>query len=801
MGQARYNITCYTGSTDRQGEPDQISWPDLVEALAPSMDHRQWPHPSEFESLAQWKNAVKTLKNTSPAWSPACYPIGATRGSRNVTHVSMLVWDLDGVDMPALTALADKLVGYDYIMSPSSSDAARQHYSAGRAVRVVVRLAEPVPAGEYPGVWERAAQWLGVKVDQHARDCSRIWYLPVLPDWAMQSSADMYRVGVGEAMDWHRLPGVDGDKARHPYQLPATIPVGEHISALLSYLGHLRSTDHGAEECRELVLRAARERCVDEHGQRYANPDDVDWMQRVEQQVLGAIERFPRKGRRPKRELEEALDRVEEALSAQQIGDRAKCFDVTAIREGAADILRDRALQGRLAALAVGARCKQRVLAMVKAWAKEATQQRRSQADDWTAELSGHIGDNGDWMVDTTIANASLYLAQHEDWVGVIGYDTFRQHLIWRSAPPGGVVVDATRVYPSQIRENDILGVQIWLDRHVETKQPWTTQVSRDAVVRVAETNSIDALRDYLTGLTWDGTARIDRLLVDHYGSEDTAYVRTVTRKTLIAAVARGMEPGCQVDTVLILVGPQGVGKTTLGRVLVPDPKWFVTHIGNLHTKEGSEILPGRWLVELGELASLRKAELGRVKQYISETADTYRPAYARFTAEHPRRCIFIATTNNESILSDHTGARRFWAVRVVKALDRQALLACRDQIWAEAVAAYQAGEPWWLDSTEDAEIIQAHTQIAQEITVGDTRLESVEDIMSSVEACTQRWLFAQLGWSAAELNKAAYWIKDVLNPWMAQHGYDKKRVRMQNGQRLYCYIRDSAAPIQDTLA
>ncbi|MDR1329564.1 MAG: virulence-associated E family protein [Oscillospiraceae bacterium] len=204
-------------------------------------------------------------------------------------------------------------------------------------------------------------------------------------------------------------------------------------------------------------------------------------------------------------------------------------------------------------------------------------------------------------------------------------------------------------------------------------------------------------VRDYLNGLTWDGTPRLDSLLVDYLGASDDAYVRTVTRKAFTAAVARAMSPGCKYDAMLILSGAQGVGKSTLLDKM--SRGWFNDNIRTFEGKEASELLQGVWLVEISELDAFKRTDTSRIKQFLSLRADRFRAAYGKHVKELPRRCVFFGTTNNTDFLQDDTGNRRFWPVDVTEGrkkvwteLDGEV-----DQIWAEAVIRWKTGETLYL--------------------------------------------------------------------------------------------------------
>lgn len=202
-------------------------------------------------------------------------------------------------------------------------------------------------------------------------------------------------------------------------------------------------------------------------------------------------------------------------------------------------------------------------------------------------------------------------------------------------------------------------------------------------------------VRRYLEGLHWDGVRRLDTALIDYFGCDDTEYVRAITRKTLLGAVMRVFEPGSQFDTMLTLKGPQGCGKSTFFRRL--SKGWYSDSLKDIRTKDALEGLQGVWIIEMGELASLKKTDAEIIKSFLSGRSDRFRAAYGRRTTDYPRQCIFVATTNESDFLRDRTGNRRFWVVDVPKdAQPKKDVFRIPeeevDQLWAEAKAIYEGG-------------------------------------------------------------------------------------------------------------
>jgi predicted P-loop ATPase len=234
-------------------------------------------------------------------------------------------------------------------------------------------------------------------------------------------------------------------------------------------------------------------------------------------------------------------------------------------------------------------------------------------------------------------------------------------------------------------------------------------ELVESAIRTVAAVNQYHPIRDALAMVEHDGTPRLDAWLVRYAGAEDTPYVRAVGRKFLIQMVARVMRPGCKADHVLVLQGPQGIGKSTLCRTLAGDRYFSDTMPAINGGKDVMSHLSGLWLVELSELAPSRKSDAEDLKAFLTTQIDRYRAAFGRRDQNYPRQCVFMGTTNSEHFLKDVTGGRRFWPV-ACGIIDVDALARDRDQLIAEALVAFQAEESWWLDrdfETEHAAPVQ----------------------------------------------------------------------------------------------
>jgi predicted P-loop ATPase len=245
----------------------------------------------------------------------------------------------------------------------------------------------------------------------------------------------------------------------------------------------------------------------------------------------------------------------------------------------------------------------------------------------------------------------------------------------------------------------DAVFIPLRLDMHTQFGWLPSKELFVDVLKTVCWENPFHPVRDYLHGLTWDGTPRIDRWLVTYGKAKETEFVRTVGKLFLIAAVRRVMHPGCKFDEMLVLESRQGKAKSSAVSALVPDEEWFTDDFKlDAETKELIEATAGKWIIEAGELAGMAQSRVEHLKAMLSCKVDgPVRMAYARESEERPRHFVIFGTTNTQEYLHDATGNRRFWPVRTGD-FDIAGLVRDRDQLWAEAVRCEAAGESIRLD-------------------------------------------------------------------------------------------------------
>jgi predicted P-loop ATPase len=323
------------------------------------------------------------------------------------------------------------------------------------------------------------------------------------------------------------------------------------------------------------------------------------------------------------------------------------------------------------------------------------------------------------------LANAIIALREAPVWHGVLAYNEFRRETVIESCPPWDAQV-ANWVSRPWTDHDDLLATD-WLQKAEISVQ---SKITAQAVEVVARDRSFHPVRDYLSSLQHDGISRLDTWLSTCWGAERTPYTATIGRAMMIAAVARIDQPGCKVDTVPIFESDQGKMNSTAIKVLF-DP-WFTDELADLGSKDAAMQTRGVWGIEVSELDSMARADVSRIKAFITRTLDRFRPPYGSRLLESPRSCVFWGTTNSESYLKDETGGRRFWPVKSGK-INIVLIREIRDQLWAEAVVLYEAGESWWITKKETMADAERHQRDRYIGDPWDDIISSYMDLQSEV--------------------------------------------------------------------
>jgi predicted P-loop ATPase len=337
---------------------------------------------------------------------------------------------------------------------------------------------------------------------------------------------------------------------------------------------------------------------------------------------------------------------------------------------------------------------------------------------EWLTELT--TNKKGEY--ETTIENVKLILLNDPNLKGKIAYNEFNFKLTALANLPWRKISRDNNTW----EDIDDSGLRNYIEKVYNISHVGKTA---DAVAVVQELNKYHPVRDYLDSLEWDSAERLDNLFIDYLGAEDTEYTKAVTRKTFVAAVARIYQPGIKFDTMLVLNGPQGIGKSYILHKL--GKGWYSDSFNTVVGKEAYEQLHGNWLMEMAELTAAKKSEVEAVKHFISKCEDTYRVAYGRRTSTFPRQCVFFGTTNDHEFLRDRTGNRRFLPIpcgvsKKLKSIWEDLTEAEIDQIWAEAKQRYKDKETLFLEG----KLVEIAVQKQEEHSEQDVRLGLVKDFL-----------------------------------------------------------------------
>ena len=351
------------------------------------------------------------------------------------------------------------------------------------------------------------------------------------------------------------------------------------------------------------------------------------------------------------------------------------------------------------------------------------------EADAWRdgLQLSNHKPIGNEY-------NVHLALTECPDFKGRIAFDLRLFKPVLTEKTPAGHAGEWTDAYTAR--------TAIWLQAHGVQAKPRTID---SALLAVAHSNEIDPLEAWLYSIEWDGQERIGHFFHHYLGAEETPANSVMGSKFLIGAVARALKPGCRMDVMPVLEGPQGAKKSTVVKILGGD--YAGENLPDFHSKDAMLIVGSKWIVEVPELAAVRKSDIEHIKAFISRTEDTFTPPYGRYTVPQPRRCVLIGNLNPDGngYLQDPTGNRRFWPVRV-GAIDTEALKRDRTQIWAEAVYCFLRGDHWWLENGETETV----AKVQQERMMEDPWTAAVES-----------WVAGHVGtFTTAELAKGALGIE-----------------------------------------
>lgn len=678
------------------------AWPSEIRIEV--YDNERDVHPKRrVYSRAQFIEAILThrITNCSPcpgkdcssksgrAFSPALIRGGHTRANMNVVEIILAVLDLDHLTKAQLQELLSKLEGHAFVLVSTHS-----HRDDRIHLRLVMPLTRPVTSQEWPAVWGRLVNWLGVeKVDQAAKDPARLYFFA-------SAARESPRVAISEdgaAWDVDNEPSAALDRSSTTAVTPlvqvSEISMGDIRAQLRSYA---RSGDSSSKS-RTLVRRALNGDPLAQEGER---DDSLQKLASAMAFTLG-----------PSVPIEAALEIMRPSVMSmpgQEGGDHwmakaAEKYERALERKRQADAERKAGL----------ARLRQ-----IAGASSVGTEANGAEARDSDTVYNGVIPsrvqppftsavpllpeDEQDNRFDKNYAAICNFL--RNSGLRLLGGD-----LEWNEMEMVATVNRAPLTSGDRSRIRERLEALTLLPGGKPIR--FSRENVEEAIDQVAQERSFHPVRDYLSSLIWDGVSRIEDLIGTVIPTPRTLLSRVVLRKWFVAAVARVMRPGCKADCVLIFVGPQGLGKSRFFAVLVGG-SWFSDSVIDVHNKDAYMVLRHVWVLEWAELESMLRARAApAVKAFVSSDTDIYRPPYGRGTVKVPRHSLIVGTTNDDEFLTDPTGNRRYWPIPILGEIDISALGGMRDQLWAEAAALYAAGEIHWLTNEEEAQLREVHAR------------------------------------------------------------------------------------------
>ncbi len=349
---------------------------------------------------------------------------------------------------------------------------------------------------------------------------------------------------------------------------------------------------------------------------------------------------------------------------------------------------------------------------------------------DWISEI--RLAKDGEPVGDA--ANVLIAVRRAPEWQGVLAFDEFHHHSLFVRKPPW-FSGEWTGALP--VTDADEARVLVWMQ---EAGIHCRIEAVRQALSIACDDNRFHPIRDWLDGLAWDGTPRLDKWLTYYLGVAPIPnYTEEIGRCWLISAVARIYEPGCTAKYALILEGEQDLGKSSALEIL--GHPWFSDDISELGTKDAAMQVGNAWIIELSELDSTRKADVRTIKSFLSRKADKFRRPFGHHIQEYPRQCVIAGTVNPSTpYLADETGNVRMWPATCT-AIDLEALKRDRDQLFAEAVQRYRAGERWYL---ADDESLTAAREQQEERFASDSWEDAIKDYLdlnTSLQKVTTAYL------------------------------------------------------------
>lgn len=650
-----FRISLFESERDNSPKSAAVDWETLLK---------------EFRSHEQ-----RIDKLGGACWSPTYFE--GKRGNDHAREVSLAVFDLDDCPDVALSGLGDRLAPYTYALHST--------WTPG-CYRLILPLSKPVDARRWPETWDAIAGELMIPADRACRDAARLYFLPSCSPEIYAQAVCCENLGVLYAAPEPRhvaepppqegaasfAPEIqDGEKSPKNFAPVDMVEVRKQLKAV-------RKT--ASARLVKILLDGGS--LQDEYGAR------DDRMNRIASILATAVT--------PPLPWEAALEILRPSLNATPQERPGHLEHWIAEMEDMFHRARQRRQKADEKSEALNA-------ALMKAIGRptkpnEGVAGEAAIDETWRARLLVTLDqDGGVSGLKQVGANAGLILANAPELKGRIRFNDVTKE------------IDIDGELSKWSKATLDVEIANWLS-HSEYRLNLSTKIVAEQLLAVARRNAYDPLAAWLGSLKWDGTKRLENFLVNYFGATgDTHYLARVGTGFMIGAVARAMKPGSKVDNVMVLQGPQGIKKSTALRIL--GGSYFSDTKFNVAEKDGRMMASRFWIIELSEMAAMKKADVESLKGFFSSAWDDIRVPYGKVLERFLRRCIFVGSTNAEEFLPPDDQQRRYWPVKV-SLIDAEGLERDRDQIWAEAAARYSIGEQWWLEGA-DIEIAEKVAQMA----------------------------------------------------------------------------------------
>ena len=708
-------VSLFESAHDNQPTTQSATWQELFADLHNPIVENEYPDtgPNTAE--------FKAFKEAGPCWSAATF--SGTRSAKNLVSVSYLVYDIDGPGKQGLHAeqldtllefLEESGVAWAVHSTITSGFVAPNH-----KLRVILPLSAPVDASTYARLWAEWTNKIPVAVDEACKKPERVNFTPRVLDKHVEhylwKSGGAKPIAVGKSAFAGAVKDVDWNRVGRGYDVLEDLKTTDEKANTAHKAGRFLGRDarrHDEKADQEKVFSEIWPKIEASLKQ---NPIAVaDWA-KAQQQVRNGIAKgfndiltgedplksLPRPqtsagtntalAKRALREFEKAQKEVKKnpsALSmyAKDLGKYAEYLDEAAVSRA----LIQSVYKGGFVESAPELENR-----IAVAYASGKTEP--AGGSKW---MEGLIFDKaGDGYVGND-ENVSYVLEFHPECVDLFKFDVRKQVVVATRETPWGA--PAGPIDPNK----GMIAVMRWVRNVLHCTSAGLNRTS--SMFSGLPIPEYDFFLEWLEELEWDGVHRLDTWLADYAGAQNMPeeYLAAVGKRWLIGAVARTFEPGCKMDTVLVLAGEQGIGKSTLLANLVPKASLFTDNLPDIEDKDVAAQLSSHTIVEIAELAGVGKKEQDKVKQFITEQVRKARLAYERAPKEYPRRCVLAGTTNEiDGYLNDSTGARRYWPVECGQCEPFE-LVKVRDQLWAEAVVLYKNGTQWHLTRDEEKQAV-----------------------------------------------------------------------------------------------